>query len=438
MAVALAAMCAVVAPAVPAHAAGPPAYAFAPDAKKVQGAERNAEASVLAAGAVYRSSIEAGEKLYYRVVLDSATDAYVSAVAVPKSEGSVAYEDGITVSIRDLNDSQCSSNRTTFGSGETPRPISAYAHRTVGRGASTTCQGAGKYDVLVERESKDTSSPEAWDLELRFEQEPGLKAGGPTETTAPKDWPSSTPAPPTAEPEKRTGGSSYYDATSLETGEWIDAIAPGQTRFYRVPVDWGQQIYASAVLSNTTGDTTEFVGNALTLSLDNPAQGHIADTSLSYSGKSASTALKPLPPVAYRNRYDYSSQVNTLRFAGWYYLSVTLSPKVAESYGKDPIVLTMSVQVKNKAGASPYEGDPGIFAVTDKDKELAESGDSAPKAAKSATMQVVAAGAFGAGAVLVLGLGAWTLLARRRAAAAGGPGQDHHQPPLGGPPQQGW
>ncbi|NEE54120.1 hypothetical protein G3M55_57135, partial [Streptomyces sp. SID8455] len=68
------------------------------------------------------------------------------------------------------------------------------------------------------------------------------------------------------------------------------------------------------------------------------------------------------------------SQVNTLRFAGWYYLSVTLSPKVAESYGKDPIVLTMSVQVKNKAGASPYEGDPGIFAVTDKDKELAESG----------------------------------------------------------------
>ncbi|NEE53398.1 hypothetical protein G3M55_53490, partial [Streptomyces sp. SID8455] len=174
MAVALAAMCAVVAPAVPAHAAGPPAYAFAPDAKKVQGAERNAEASVLAAGAVYRSSIKAGEKLYYRVVLDSATDAYVSAVAVPKSEGSVAYGDGITVSIRDLNDSQCSSNRTTFGSGETPRPISAYAHRTVGRGASTTCQGAGKYDVLVERESKDTSSPEAWDLELRFEQEPGL------------------------------------------------------------------------------------------------------------------------------------------------------------------------------------------------------------------------------------------------------------------------
>ncbi len=170
------------------------------------------------------------------------------------------------------------------------------------------------------------------------------------------------------------------------------------------------------------------------------------DTSLSYSGKSATTALKPLPPVEYRNRYDFSSQVGAMRFAGWYYLSVTLSPKVAESYGKDPIALTMTVQVKNEAGASPYEGDPGIFAVTEKDKELAQSGDSAPKAAKSATMQVVAAGALGTGAALVLGLGGWTLLARRRAAAAaasgpggpGGPVPGHQQPPYGGPPQQGW
>ncbi|MEV8210905.1 hypothetical protein AB0P40_38500, partial [Streptomyces sp. NPDC079189] len=29
------------------------------------------------------------------------------------------------------------------------------------------------------------------------------------------------------------GGTSYYDATSLETGEWDDSIEPGQTRFYR-------------------------------------------------------------------------------------------------------------------------------------------------------------------------------------------------------------
>ncbi|MEW2068825.1 hypothetical protein [Streptomyces sp. NPDC007346] len=435
---ALAAMCAVAALPGQAHAAGPPAYAFDPDAKKVQGAELNAEASILEPGAVYRSSIKPGEKLYYRVDLDTTTDAYVSAVAVPKLDGSVAYGDGITISIRDLNDSRCSSSRTNFGSGEAPRPIAAYAHRTIGKGIGTSCQGAGKYDVLVERQSEPTSSPEAWELELRFVREPALRSGGPAGTTAPKDWPSATPGPPAVEAKKRTGGSGYYDATSLETGEWIDAIAPGQTRFYRVPVDWGQQIYASAVLSNTTGDENDFIGNALTLSLSNPAQGHITETSLSYSGKSASTALRPLPPVEYRNRYDFSSQVSSMRFAGWYYLSVTLSPKVAEAYGEGPIALTTTVQVKNEAGESPYEGDPGIFAVTGKDKELAKSGDSAPKAAKSATMRVVAAGSLGAGAVLVLGLGAWTLLARRRAAAAG-PAPDHQQqPPYGGPPQQGW
>lgn len=431
----LAAMCAVAALPGQANAADPAAYAFDPGAKKVQGAELNAEASVLDAGTVYRSSIGPDQKLYYRLELDGDTNAYVSAVAVPRSGGSVAYGDGITVSIRTLNDSRCSSNRTTFGSGETPRPIAAYAHRTVGRGTGTSCQEAGRYDVLVERESKATSSPEAWDLELRFVLEPQLRSGGPTGTTAPEDWPSATPAPLKTEPAKRAGGSSYYDAASLRTGEWIDDIAPGQTRFYRVPVDWGQQVYATAVLSNSTGDKTDFIGNALTLSLDNPAQGHVADTSLSYSGRSASTSLRPLPPVSYRNRYDFSSQVSSMRFAGWYYLSVTLSPKVAESYGEDPIALTTSIQVKNEADESPYEGDPGMFAVTEKDKELAESGHSAARAAESATMQVVAAGAIGAGTVLVLGLGAWTLLARRRAVAAG-PG--HQQPPFGGPPQQGW
>lgn len=84
--------------------------------------------------------------------------------------------------------------------------------------------------------------------------------------------------------------------------------------------------------------------------------------------------------------------------------------------------------MKNQAEESPYEGDAGVFGVTDQDREVARKGQNAEQAAKSGPMTVVAAAGIGTGSALVLGLGVWTLLARRRAAAAGHPGGGGHQP----------
>ncbi|MFE7706175.1 hypothetical protein ACFU6I_10310 [Streptomyces sp. NPDC057486] len=415
---ATAAMCAVAALPGQAYAAGEPAaYAFDPAAQTVRGAEVSTDASALKPGSVYRSSIKPGEKLYYRLELDAATNAYVSAVVVPKAGGKVAYGDGITVSVRDSTDLQCSSEAARFQAAEFPHPIAAYAYRVTDKD-SNTCQDAGTYNVLIERESKATSTPDAWDLELRYESEPKLKKGGTAPTEAPEDWPSASPTPPTqAKKGERPGGTSYYDATSLETGTWRDGIEPGQTLFYRVPVDWGQQIFATVDLGNSVGGSNEYVGNALALSLDNPARGHVDASPLSYSGKPASVSLDPLPPVRYENRFTFSADESAMRFAGWYYLSVSLSPEVAKAYGNKAIPMTLKVQVENAATTSPYEGSAGIFGVT-------------PEADKSTTMKMVGAAGIGAGAVLVLGLGAWTLLARRRTAAAAG-----GQQPYGGPPQ---
>ncbi|MFB6699691.1 hypothetical protein [Streptomyces rubiginosohelvolus] len=431
-AAALAAMCAAAFLPGQAHAAGPGVYAFDPDAKNVQGAATNVEASTLDEGVPYRSTIKPGEKLYYRVTLDDASAAYVSAVAVPGDGGAVAFGDGITVSLRETDDTQCDEGRASFGSGAYARPVTAYASRTIKEGGST-CQEGGPYDVLVERESKATSSQEPWDLELRFLQEPKLRSGTSLPTEAPGSWPSASAKPLTGKQQKRSGGSGFSEATGLENGRWQDTVAPGQTRFYRVPVDWGQQLYASAGLSNSTSATKEFVGSALTLSLVNPAQGPVSDAMLSYSGGPASASLRPLPPVDYRNRFDSSSQVSAMRFAGWYYLSVSLSPKLKESYGAEPIPFELSVQVKNQAEESPYEGDAGVFGVTDQDREVARKGQNAEQAAKSGPMTVVAAAGIGTGSVLVLGLGVWTLLARRRASAAGHPAGGVNQPPA-----QGW
>lgn len=419
---------------------GPGTYTFDPDAKAVSGVEVNADATELTSGSVYKSSIKAGQKLYYRLNLDAKTNAYVSAVVVPRDAGKVAYGDGITVSVRDSSDDQCSSSDALFGSAQYPRPIAAYASRRVDK-ENASCQEAGTYYVLVERETKATSGQGDWDLELRYASEPKLAQASSAPTEAPSAWPSASPLPPTASDDNtRHGGAGYYDATSLQTGEWKDRIEPGQTLFYRIPVDWGQQVFATAGLSNSTTGKGQYVSSALAMSLDNPAIGHVDNVSpMSYAGKPTSVSLDPLPPVAYRNRFDSSDNVSAMRFAGWYYLSVSLSPEVAKAYGDKPIALTLQINVTGKAVDSPYTGDAGIFGVTQGDKDMARKGQNGAQAAlsesRSSTMKLVAAAGIGAGAVLVLWIGAWMLIARRRAAAVPAAPTGGGQYPYGGPPQ---
>ncbi|MEV3989708.1 hypothetical protein AB0J57_12470 [Streptomyces sp. NPDC049837] len=399
-------------------AAGPSGgYVFADGIKEIRGAATTSDAPQLAAGAAYKDAIKGGAKLIYRVDLDAKTNAYVSAVVVPKPGTQVGTFDGLKVSLQDRNGYDCSSNEARFGSAEFPRPIAAYAHRTMERDSSS-CQEAGAYYVVVERSSKATSTPEAWELEIRHELEPRLKTEGPT--AAPENWPSASPPAPAGGPRERSGGAGFFDATGLTEGEWTDRIEPGQSLFYRVPVDWGQQIFASADLGSSSG--RGFVGGALDMTLFNPMQGVVTSAnSVSYDGEQKSADLEPLPPVKYENRFDSSSRFENMRFAGWYYLRVSLSPKVGEEFGKKPYGLTLRINVKGTPKAAPaYDGPAGIFAVTEADQDAAANGRSGPEAEKSGTMQLVAAAGIGAGTVLVLGLVAWTLLARRRAAAADG------------------
>ncbi|WP_406270698.1 hypothetical protein OHT93_19295 [Streptomyces sp. NBC_00191] len=423
---AMAAMCAVAALPGQSWAAGEPnPYAFDSEAKTVKGAPVNSDGPPLTAGSTYKDTIKPGEKRYYRVDLDARTNAYISAVAVPKLATKVSYADKLSVSIEDRSGYKCGDEDAQFGSASYARPVAAYADRTIAKDTSN-CQEAGAYYVLLQRSKADTSTPEPWDVEIRFASESGLKSQGPTAPA--ENWPSASPPAPGGGPGKRQGGTSFTDATSLKQGEWQDAITPGQTLFYRVPVDWGQQLFASADLgSSTAPDSAKSVNSALVLSLYNPARGYVVDaSSLYYDGKQKSLALDPLPPVAYENRYDSTSSTNAMRFAGWYYLSVTLNPEIGKEYGTKPIPLTLRVNVEGKAQSAPaYNGPAGDFQVTKDDQEAADSGKSAPEAAKSDTMQLVAAAGLGGGTVLVLGLGAWTLLARRRTAGAPDQGPAH-------------
>ncbi|WP_254712042.1 hypothetical protein [Streptomyces sp. TRM64462] len=404
-------------PARPAWAAGEPApYAFAEGIRPVKGAATTSDAPSLEAGAVYKDAVRQGGPLIYRVDLDAVSHAYVSVVAVPPGDAEVTDGDRLKVSLQDRDGSECSSTDTKFGySTAFPRPLAAYVHRTLDP-EGTRCQKAGPYYVVVEREGEKGSPPQPWDLEIRHVLEPGLKEAGPT--APPENWPSASPEALAGGPTERAGGTSFSDAPGLSEGEWTDRIEPGQSRFYRVPVDWGEQLFVSADLGSSTGDG--YVGGALPVSLYNPALGLVDSlTSMSYNGRQKSASFDPLPPVAYENRFSSDPEIRQMRFAGWYYLRVTLNPEVGEKFGKKPHGLTLRIHVGGeRKPAPPYAGPAGIFTVSEDDRQAAADGHSGPQAERSGTMRLVAAGGIGTGTVLLLGLGLWTVLARRRAASS--------------------
>ncbi|MGW1510426.1 hypothetical protein [Streptomyces sp. NPDC002394] len=391
--------------------AGVPPYAFDGSAQRIQGAATSLDAKTLRTDRTYRDTLRKDGKAYYRIDLDTRRNAYVSVVAVPKPGARVAYGDGFKVGIQDNSGADCGYQDVDFGSGKYARPLVGYARRIVDPD-SYSCQKPGAYYVLVERDSAPESSADDWELELRYVTEPLLAQAGPT--ALPEVWPSATPAPPSGGQRRRQGGAGFHEAVSLREGEWRADLRPGQTLFYRVPVDWGQQLFAGAELgSGTEGD---LVGNALTLSLANPALGFVDTGTVGYDGRPATVALDPLRPVAHENRTSYDTATNGMRFAGWYYLSATLSPEIAAAYGDKPVPLTLRVNVRGTPKKAPaYDADPGMFSVTKDDREAAENGAAGAPATADGTMKALAAAGLGTGTVLLLGLGAWTLLARRRA-----------------------
>ncbi|MFB7758077.1 hypothetical protein ACFC18_52350 [Streptomyces sp. NPDC056121] len=430
-------------------------YVFAQGAKTVQGAVTGTDAAELRAGEMYRSSIEAGVRSpglgsgsggkaaagtrYYRVDLDGSSDTYVSVVAVPKAgaDVKVAFNDSISVTLQDRQGNRCDSEVAAFRSAEYPRPIAATAERVVRKGGGR-CQDAGTYDVVVARKTAPDSTRERWDLELSVSSEPALTS--PPATTGPGAWSSASPRPPAGIPSERRGGTGFNDARSLRQGVWKDRIRPGQTLFYRVPLDWGQQLFTEAELGTSAGDAQRkgFVPSALNVALYNPARTPLTAKDASYAGEPSVAALDSLPPVAYENRYLSRADEAGVRFAGWYYLKVSLTPEMKGTFGNKESGLTLRLTVHGEAASAPaYVRDPGAFQVTDADRAAAESGgggSSLPSAGdqvggqgggqavqggsgRTNRMTVVGIAGIGTGSVLVLGLGVWTYVARRRGPA---------------------
>ncbi|MDH3034720.1 hypothetical protein [Streptomyces sp. TRM75561] len=392
-----------------------PTYTFTEDARRIEGAGSTADAVELEPGRTYRSTLPPDAKVFFRLELDDTETAYASATAVPPPGTGVAVADGVKVTVEDADGRSCDGDTAIFGAPGSPHPVAAWAMREISPRRSL-CAEAGTYYVTVERASPDArgASPDPWELELHTVSEPGTKT--PDGTAAPGAWDSATPAPVQGTAQRRSGGAGFAQAARLGEGVWRDDIRPGQTLFYQVPVDWGRQLHATAELGSSGTDASRYVASALTLDVYNPVRGHVEDLSVGYNGGQKSKALKPLPPVAYENRYASGQQVSAVRFAGAYYLVAHLSPEVAEDYGDGPVPLTLRVRLGGAGRNGPdYAGGtvPADVFTVDGGATSGETGG----AGDETLYRVLAAGGIGTGSALVVGLGVWTVVARRRGAA---------------------
>ncbi|MBB5928859.1 hypothetical protein [Streptomyces echinatus] len=398
--------------------ARPGPYSFTPGARNVEGAEATADAVPLDARHTYRSSLPRGGRLYYGLRLTAQDTAYVAVTAVPPADTTVSATDGIRVSLRDPNGTSCFYSSARFGAGLSPRPVTALAQRETGK---ALCQGGGTYHLLVERLDAEGSgaaaSAEPWGLEIAPATEPGLKRAGPTDP--PRTWNSATPAPLTGRPRDRTGGTGFAGARPLGQGVWRTALAPGETRFYKVPLDWGRQLHASAELGGASGHG--YVGGALNLSLYNPVRGYVDDAAVGYTGVAKPAALAPLPPVEYANRYAVQAGVTSVRFAGEYYLVLHLSTRLADTFGQGPFEVTLRVRVDGQAHGGPaYAGSPApkdVFTVTEQERLATLTGDTGG-GDDDRVMRLIAVGGIGTGTALLFVLAVWTLTSRRSHARA--------------------
>ncbi|MER5870810.1 hypothetical protein [Streptomyces sp. NPDC002044] len=405
-----------------------PTYRAAEGARAVEGTRSTADAPLLEAGHTYADTLAPGERVYRLVLEQDRSDVYISAVARPGAGAKVGYSDGIAVEVMTTTGRTCpgSSGRASFG--HDPLPISAAGVR---RGAEDhDCAPGGVYYAKVTRTAAKGSDQSPWPLELRVQREPGTGAGGPT--AAPSAWPSGTPSLPGTEPVPRAGGTGFNDARAVTAGVWRDELRPGETRYYRVPLDWGQQLGVGAELA-AARMTKEYgsASNGLTVALYSPYRALVSDESGSYDGRQAGVTLEKTPPVAYENRFSGDRDVQAVGIAGWYYVGVTMGGKVAEfTQDAAPVPLTLRTDVIGGPAKAPaYREDPaaGGFGVGAAERTAARDGLTAPEAnedaANRSAMRLVAGAGFGTGTLLLLVLGGWVLLARRgrgsRGATAG-------------------
>ncbi|MEU1617414.1 VWA domain-containing protein [Streptomyces sp. NPDC005722] len=404
------------------------------DAYRLRG--RPVTGSAAAAGAPglspgqYVDDIGPGETRWYAVDLDAASTADLAVTAVPRPGVRAAYGDGVELRLAGTGryPLTCGSDSAHFGQDEGAMVIGGAVSRIPGDDGSGACDEAGRYVLSVHRTSAAGSDRARWPLELRYGTERPFAAGA---TPAPAATRYGDPPPAlTGAPRDVEGGTGFNDARRLGTGVWRDTLLPGQTRFYKVRVGWGQRLTYSADFANEPllerGSTaSSFVATAAY----GPGRQPLGDASgmpqrRGYFGRPLSVGLGTVP-VTWTNRWVAAAGARGARTAGEHYVAVSLGPGAAELARNAAVRVVVRVAVTGTESAGPeYDAAAlGSGPAAGKDGgERVVSGhpESAGVPADGGGFMTAgdAIAAAAGGALALAGVGTVALLGRRRRGGA--------------------
>lgn len=353
--------------------------------RRVAGTPTTAGAPALAPGQ-YLDTIGPGEKRYYAVGLDDVSTADFAATAVPQPGAAVDAFDALSTRL-EYDHGSCGTDTARFSQKEGATPLTSAVARIRSQEGTRTCDRAGRYRLVVERESKKGSDAARWPLELVYGVEAPLGKGvTPAQSQAEYGSGGKDAVLPSGDPREVRGGTGFNDAEEIGRGVWRDRILPSQTLWYKVPAGWGQQVvydveFANEPTVDRTGSTYSYGASRLYTPARHPLTGGTEfNASTMYDGRPAAVRMGGVP-VAWTNRYEDRTDVQPVHAGGDFYISVTLGADTAEIAENPQIGLVLRVSVLGDArtgpehGAPVAAGKPGGVADGKADGNTAKGGD---------------------------------------------------------------
>lgn len=394
--------------------------------ERVAGAATAGRAPVLVPGQ-YLDTIGPGEKRYYAVDLDAVSTADFAATAVPQPGAAVDTFDALRTRIEYDDHGSCGTSTERFLQKEGAAPLTSAVARIRSEEGTRTCDRAGRYRLVVERESKKGSDAARWPLELVFGVEAPLGKGvTPAQSQAEYGRGGKDATLPAGDPRDVRGGTGFNDAREIGRGVWRDRILPSQTLWYKVPAGWGQQVRYDVEFANEpTVDRSSATYSYGATQLYTPARCPVGGGSeftltTMYNGRPSALRMGGVP-VSWTNRYESRSNVQPVHAGGDFYISVTLGAQAAEIAENPQIGLVLRVSVPGAERTGPQHGAParagsGSAAGKDADKkdDSTASADSGGAGGAGWTGIAAAAGA----AVMAVLVAVFVYVRNRRGAAA--------------------
>ncbi|MER6995379.1 VWA domain-containing protein [Streptomyces sp. NPDC000410] len=380
--------------------------------KPVRGTPQRSSAPALVPGQ-YLDTIGPGEKRHYAVDLDAVSTVNFSATAVPQPGAAVDTFDALRTRIAygtDSSDGSCETSTERFLQKEGATPLTSALARVPSEDGFKSCDKAGRYWFVVERESKKGSDAARWPLELTYGVEKPLEKGvAPAESQPEYGKGGKEAALPLGDPKDVTGGTGFNDARELGPGVWRDRVLPSQTLWYKVPVGWGQQLRYDVEFANepTTegGSSVRSYGSTEVYTPTRaPVGGGTGEFSpeTTYNGRPAAVRMGTVP-VSWTNRHESHPNVVPVHDEGDFYIAVTLGAQAAEIAENPQIGVVLRVAVLGEERAGPQHDAPVLAKKGDKQGDSASRADSDGTGGAGWTGTAIAAAAGGA-VVLIAGL----------------------------------